>query len=322
MEKKRLGKSELKVSVMGLGCMGMSEFYGRSKDEESSKTIHRALDVGINFLDTADMYGMGKNEEFVGKVIRERREKVILATKFGVIRGENGSFLGRNGSPEYVPVACEASLRRLGVDYIDLYYLHGPDPKTPIEETIGAMSKLVTKGHVRYIGISNIPPEGIRRAYSVHPIVALQSEYSIWDRAVEAEVIPVCRELGIGFVCYSPLGRGALTGHIKQVENLDKDDARRSHPRFLGENFQKNLLLINKIEELAREKGCRPSQLALAWLLAQGKDIVPIPGTKTLKYLEENLGALTVKLTAEDLARIDKDAPVGIVAGAPYPERQ
>jgi aryl-alcohol dehydrogenase-like predicted oxidoreductase len=322
MDKKRLGKSELKVSVMGLGCMGMSEFYGRSKDEESSKTIHRALDVGINFLDTADMYGMGKNEEFVGKVIRERRKEVILATKFGVIRGENGSFLGRNGSPEYVPVACEASLRRLGVDHIDLYYLHGPDPKTPIEETIGAMSKLVTKGYVRYIGISNIPPEGIRRAYSVHPIVALQSEYSIWDRAVEAEVIPVCRELGIGFVSYSPLGRGALTGYIKQVENLDEDDARRSHPRFLGENFQKNLLLINRIEELAKEKGCRPSQLALAWLLAQGKDIVPIPGTKTLKHLEENLGALTVKLTAEDLSRIDKDAPVGIVAGAPYPERQ
>jgi len=322
MEEKRLGKSELMVSTIGLGCMGMSEFYGRLNDEESSKTIHHALDLGINFLDTADMYGMGKNEEFVGKAIKERRKEVILATKFGVIRGENGSFLGRNGRPEYVPSACEESLRRLGVDYIDLYYLHGPDSKTPIEETIGAMSKLVTKGQVRYIGISNISPEGIRRAHSTHPIVALQSEYSLWDRAVEVEVIPVCRELGIGFVCYSPLGRGALTGHIKRVENLDQDDARRSHPRFQGDNFQKNLLLVKRIEEIAKEKGCRPSQLALAWLLAQGEDIVPIPGMKTVKHLKENIGALKVKLTADDLVRIDKAVPRGAVSGAPYPERQ
>ena len=320
MEKRRLGKSELCVSAMGLGCMGMSEFYGRSDETEARKTIYRALDLGINFLDTADMYGMGRNEEFVGKVIRERRNEVILATKFGKIRGKDGSFLANTGRPEYVPSACEASLRRLRVDHIDLYYLHGPDPKTPIEETIGAMTNLVTKGQVRYLGISNILPEGIRRAWSVHPIAALQSEYSIWDRAVEAEVIPICRELGIGFVCYSPLGRGALTGRIKDIEILDKDDARRAHPRFMGENFRKNLLLVNKIEELAEEKGCPPSQLALAWLLEQGEDIVPIPGTKKVKYLEENVGALKVKLTADDLARIDRAAPAGTVVGAPYPE--
>jgi aryl-alcohol dehydrogenase-like predicted oxidoreductase len=321
MEKKRLGSSDLMVSTIGLGCMGMSEFYGRLDDEESSKTIHQALDSGINFLDTADMYGRGKNETFVGKVIQERRKEVILATKFGVIRGENGAFLGRNGRPEYVPGACEASLRRLGVDYIDLYYLHGPDPETPIEETVGAMAKLVSKGLVRYLGISNHAPEMIRRAHAVHPLSAVQYEYSLWDRAVEEEVIPVCRELGIGFVCYSPLGRGALTGHIKDVEKLDQDDARRSHPRFQGENYKKNLLLVKKIEELAGEKDCGPSQLALAWLLAQGKDIVPIPGTRTLKHLKENLGALEVKLTSADLARLDKALPRGAVAGAPYPPR-
>ena len=319
MEKSRLGKSDLEVSTMGLGCMGMSEFYGRRDDEESAKTIHTALDLGINFLDTADMYGLGRNEEFVGKVIQGRRDEVILATKFGVIRGKDGSFLERNGSPDYVPVACEASLRRLGVDYIDLYYLHGPDANIPIEETVGAMAELVTKGQVRYLGISNILPEGIRRAHSVYPITALQSEYSIWDRAVESEVIPVCRELGIGFVCYSPLGRGALTGQIKSVEILDHDDARRTHPRFMGDNFEKNLLLVKKIEEIAREKGCRPSQLALAWLLAKGKDIVPIPGMRTITHLKENIGALELQLTEEDFINIDKGAPRGIVAGAPYP---
>jgi aryl-alcohol dehydrogenase-like predicted oxidoreductase len=322
MEKKRLGKSDLMVSAIGLGCMGMSEFYGTLNDEESSKTIHHALDLGMNFLDTADMYGMGKNEELVGKVIKERRKEVILATKFGVVRGKNGSFLGRNGRPEYVPDACEASLRRLSVDYIDLYYLHGPDPETPVEETIGAMSKLVTKGLVRYLGISNQSPEGIRRAHSVYPIAALQSEYSLWDRTVEAEVLPICRELEIGFVCYSPLGRGALTGHIKRVENLDKDDARRSHPRFQGENFQKNLLLVQRIEELAKEKGCQPSQLALAWLLSKGEDIVPIPGMKTIKHLKENIGAPKVKLAADDIARIEKALPTGAVAGASHPPRR
>ena len=321
MEKKKLGSSDLMVSAIGLGCMGMSEFYGRLDEEESSRTIHQALDLGINFLDTADMYGRGKNETFVGKVIKERRQEVILATKFGVIRGENGAFLGRNGRPEYVPGACEASLRRLGVDYIDLYYMHSLDSETPIEDTVGAMTKLVTQGKVRYLGISNVPPEGIRQAQAVHPIVAVQMEYSLWDRAVEAEVIPVCRESGLGFVCYSPLGRGALTGRIKDVERLDQDDARRSHPRFMGENFQKNLLLVQMIEEIAGEKGCRPSQLALAWLLAQGKDIVPIPGVKTLKHLQENLGALEVKLTPDELARLDKALPIGAVSGAPYPPR-
>lgn len=322
MEKKRLGKSGPTVSAMGLGCMGMSEFYGARDDDESARTIHLALDSGINFLDTADMYGQGRNEEFVGKVIKDRRREVILATKFGVIRGKDGSFLGRNGRPEYARTACEASLRRLGVDYIDLYYLHGPDPDTPIEETVGAMSELVKRGLVRYVGISNIAPEGIRRACSAYPVAALQSEYSIWDRGVESEVIPLCRELGIGFICYSPLGRGALTGHIKRIELLDSDDARRLHPRFQGENFRKNLLLVERIEEIARDKGCRPSQLALAWMLERRKDVVPIPGMRTVEHLKENLGALEIELTDEDLACIDRAAPRGVVAGAPYPPGQ
>jgi aryl-alcohol dehydrogenase-like predicted oxidoreductase len=322
MQKRHLGKSGLTVSALGLGCMGMSEFYGRTNDDESIKTIHYALDSGINFLDTADMYGMGKNEELVGKAIKNRRKEVFLATKFGVIRGKDGSFLPNNGRPEYVRVACEASLRRLGMDYIDLYYLHGPDPSTPIEDTIGAMAELVRAGNVRFIGISNISPDGIRKANSVHPIAVLQSEYSLWDRTVESEVLPVCRELGIGFVCYSPLGRGSLTGRIKSIEDLSEDDARRSHPRFLPENYQKNLRLINRIEEIARMKGCLPAQLAIAWLLAQGDDIVPIPGSKKIKHLEENIKALDIKLSLDELEQINKAAPRGFIVGAPYPERK
>ena len=320
MQKRHLGKSGLTVSAIGLGCMGMSEFYGRTNDDESIKTIHYALDSGINLLDTADMYGMGKNEELVGKAIKNRRKEVFLATKFGKIRGKDGSFLPNNGRPEYVAVACEASLRRLGMDYIDLYYLHGPDPNTPIEDTIGAMAKLVKAGKVRFIGISNISPDGIRKAHSVHPIAVLQSEYSLWDRTVESEVLPVCRELGIGFVCYSPLGRGSLTGQIKSIEDLSANDARRSHPRFLPENYQKNLRLINRVEEIARIKGCQPAQLAIAWLLAQGDDIAPIPGSKTIKHLKDNIKALDIKLTNDELEQINKAAPQGFIVGAPYPE--
>lgn len=320
MEKRKLGTGGLEVSALGLGCMGMSDFYGGRDEEESVRTIMLALERGVTFLDTADMYGVGRNEELVGKAVKGRRSELVLATKFGNVRGADGSFLGVNGRPEYVRAACDASLRRLGVDYIDLYYQHRVDPNTPIEETVGAMSDLVREGKVRFIGLSEAAPATIRRAHAVHPVTALQTEYSLWSRDVEDEILPVCRELGIGFVPYSPLGRGFLTGQITRYEDLAEDDFRRHSPRFQGENFQKNLDLVERVKEIAAEKACEPSQLALAWLLAQGKDIAPIPGTKRRAYLEENLGTLSVELTKEDLERIDAAAPKGAAFGSRYPE--
>ncbi|HWQ07591.1 MAG TPA: aldo/keto reductase, partial [Holophaga sp.] len=320
MRTRPLGHSGLAVSALGLGCMGMSEFYTHAGDEESIQTIQHALDRGVNFLDTADMYGPFRNEELVGRAIRGRRDEVVLATKFGNMRGEDGAFLGVNGRPEYVQACCEASLRRLGVDHIDLYYQHRVDRTVPIEETVGAMADLVQAGKVRCLGMSEASPATLRRGHAVHPITALQTEYSLWTRDPEDEVLPVARELGICFVAYSPLGRGFLTARFKTPADIPEGDYRRSSPRFQGENFTRNLDLVREVERLAAERQARPSQLALAWVLAQGEDIIPIPGTSRQDHLDENLAALEIHLTAAELARIDRIAPKGVAAGLRYPE--
>jgi aryl-alcohol dehydrogenase-like predicted oxidoreductase len=320
MGQRQLGKEGLTVSALGLGCMGMSEFYGTADDKESAAVIHRALDLGINFIDTADMYGPFKNEELVGKAIRGRRAEVILATKFGIVRTADPAQRGVNGRPEYVKKSCDGSLQRLGVDHIDLYYQHRVDPKVPVEDTIGAMADLVKAGKVRYLGMSEAGPQTIRRAHRVHPLSALQSEYSLWTLDPEDEVLPAVRELGIGFVAYSPLGRGFLTGRFRHPEDLAENDFRRHSPRFQGENFMKNLDLVDQVDRIAKEKGISSGQLALAWVLAQGQDIVPIPGTTRRRHLEENAAALGIKLSGEDLKAIREAMPKGAVSGSRYPE--
>ncbi|HET9184587.1 MAG TPA: aldo/keto reductase [Solirubrobacterales bacterium] len=316
--RRRLGAGGPEVSAEGLGCMGMSEFYGSADEAEAREVIRRALDLGVDFLDTADMYGPFTNERLVGAAIAGRREEVVLATKFGNVRGEKGERLGVRGDPDYVRSACEASLRRLGVDHVDLYYQHRVDPKVPIEETVGAMAELVGEGKVRHLGLSEAAPETIRRAHATHPIAALQTEYSLWSRDPEDELLPTVRELGIAFVAYSPLGRGFLTGRFRRLEDLPEDDFRRGSPRFQGENFQRNLRLVERVEEIAAEKAVSAGQLALAWVLAQGEDVVPIPGTKHVRYLEENVAAAEVELSEEDLRRIDEVAPRGAAAGDRY----
>jgi aryl-alcohol dehydrogenase-like predicted oxidoreductase len=318
LRQRRLGSQGLVVSEIGLGCMGMSEFYGRSDEGEAIATIRRALDLGVNVLDTADMYGPFTNEMLVGRAVAGRRDDVVLATKFGNVRGTGGEHLGIRGDPEYVRQACDASLRRLGTDHIDLYYQHRVDPRTPIEETAGAMAALVEAGKVRYLGLSEAAPETIRRAHGVHPITALQTEYSLWSRDPEDEILPTVGELGIGFVAYSPLGRGFLSGQIRSVEDLDPSDFRRSNPRFQGENFRRNLELVDRVREIAVEKGVTPAQLALAWVLHQGEDIVPIPGATRVRHLEENVAAADVALSQDDLARIEAAFPKGASAGRRY----
>jgi aryl-alcohol dehydrogenase-like predicted oxidoreductase len=318
LKKRTLGKS-FTVSSIGLGCMGMSEFYGSHDDTASIATIHRALDLGCNFLDTADMYGPFINEELVGRAIRGRRDEVVLATKFGNMRGDDGAFLGISGKPDYVRQACDASLRRLGVDHIDLYYQHRVDRTTPIEDTVGAMADLVRAGKVRHLGLSEAAAQTIRRAHAVHPITALQTEYSLWSRDPEDEILPTVRELGIGFVAYSPIGRGFLSGRFKTIDDLEPTDYRRLSPRFQGENFDRNLDLVRRIEEIARAKGVTPAQLAIAWILSRGDDIVPIPGSKSSGHVEENISAAEIELTSEDLARIDEVAPKGVASGERYP---
>jgi aryl-alcohol dehydrogenase-like predicted oxidoreductase len=320
MKTRILGHSDLTVSALGLGCMGMSEFYKSGSENESIATLHHALDLGLTFLDTADMYGPFKNEELVGKAIKGRRDQVVLATKFGNMRGEDGSFRGVNGRPDYVRACCDASLKRLGVDQIDLYYQHRVDRTVPIEETVGTMADLVKAGKVRFLGLSEASPATIRRAHAVHPITALQTEYSLWTRDPEDEILPTVRELGISFVAYSPLGRGFLTARFRKLEDIPEGDYRRNAPRFQGENFQKNLDLVANIEKLAQQKGVKAAQLALAWVLAQGEDIVPIPGTTRSGHLDENLAALDIVFTADELAQINAIAPFGIAAGLRYPE--